>query len=92
MSEASGWGIILANIIVIGAAAGAFIFSGFTYRHNQKLEQIKIAREQMDRISAKYNKLLEVKIESLVNEEVSSPLVFLSHVEEILKECDILVI
>ena len=51
MSEATGWGITLANIIAIGAAAGAFIFSGFTYRHNRKSEQIKIAREEMDRIS-----------------------------------------
>jgi hypothetical protein len=50
-------GISLGNIIAIGAAVvavGAVVFSALSYRHNKKSEQIKIAREQMDRISTKY--------------------------------------
>jgi hypothetical protein len=83
-------GITFGNIIAIGAAIAAVIaavYSVRTYKHNKKSEQIRIAREEMDRISAKYEKLLEVKIESLVEEEVASPLLFLTLVEEIMKEC-----
>ncbi|MGH9952230.1 MAG: hypothetical protein ACRD5J_11415, partial [Nitrososphaeraceae archaeon] len=43
-------GIDSLNIVTIGVAISAFIFSAFTYRQNRKSEQIRIAREQMDRV------------------------------------------
>jgi hypothetical protein len=82
--------ISLGNIIAIGAAVvavGAVAFSALSYRHNKKSEQIKIAREQLDRISTKYERFLEAKIGYLETEDgVTSPLIFLFHVEEIMKE------
>ncbi|HZD35247.1 MAG TPA: hypothetical protein VE130_08595 [Nitrososphaeraceae archaeon] len=85
MSDSGG--IDWLSLMTIGVAASAFIVSAFTYRRNKRSDQIKIAREQMDKINTKYERLLEVKIESLVEEEVTSPSVFLFHVEEVMKEC-----
>ncbi|MGH9987955.1 MAG: hypothetical protein ACRD8W_28780 [Nitrososphaeraceae archaeon] len=67
---------IVAVIVATGAS------SALTYNRNKKSEQIKIAREQMDKISKEYERLLEVKIKSLVNEGISSQLIFVYHIEE----------
>jgi hypothetical protein len=85
--------IDLGNIIAIGAGIGAVIaafYTGRNYIHNKKSEQIRIASEGMDKISAKYQRLLDVKLESLaseVNGLATSQLTFLYNVEEVLKEC-----
>lgn len=91
MTDAGG--LDLRNIIPIGAgiaATIAAIYTARTYKHNKKSEQIKIAREEMDKISAKCQRLLDVKFESLANEVnglATSQLKFLYHVEEVMKEC-----
>jgi hypothetical protein len=80
------------NIIAIGAvvaATAAVIFSALTYRHNKKSEQIKIAREEMDKISEKVRRLIEIIIapdeEESDTAAVISPLVYLHHVEEVMR-------
>ena len=84
-------GIIVntSNIIAIAAAVaagGAWIVSVFTYKHNKKSEQIRIAREEMDKISTKVQRMIEARLASEITDD--SPLVYLLHIEEILKECE----
>jgi hypothetical protein len=80
-------------IISIGAAVaagGAMIFSALTYRRNKKSEQIKIAREEMDKISSKVQRLVEIRVapDAEVSDTVTSQLVYLFHVEEVMKGCE----
>lgn len=85
-------GIGLDNMISIGAAVaagGAVIFSALTYRRNKKSEQIKIASEEMDKISSKVQRLVKIRVapDAEVSDAATSQLVYVHHVEEIMREC-----
>lgn len=86
MTDAGG--LDLGNIIAIGVATGAFIFSAFTYRRNRISEQIKIAREQMDRILMKRQQAEGYMSDVKNNNKGYSPIEYFFHVEDVLRECE----
>jgi hypothetical protein len=53
-----------------------------------KSEQIKIAREQMDRISTKQQKMNEFLTDSLIEGPEPEPFPYIYHIIEVLKECE----
>lgn len=76
------------NIIAIVVAVGAVIFSAFTFRRNRISEQIKIAREQMDRILTKRQQAEDYMSDTRNNRRVYIPIEYFFRVEDVLKECE----
>jgi hypothetical protein len=60
----------------------------FTYRRNKKSEEIKIAREQMNRISAKYQRLAEFITDSLTEGPIPRPWPYMIFIGNVFKECE----